>query len=285
MNHKYMQKKNNGERPAHRREEGEREPRRKPVEEEAPPRNEGVIVGRNAVSEALRSGRSIDCVLMARGERSGSLTAIAAKAKDLDIPLKECDIRKLDAMCGGAVHQGVAAIAAVREYAEVEDLLRLAEERGEPPFLILADEVEDPHNLGALIRSAEATGAHGIIIPKRRAVGLTFAVGKASAGAVEYLPVARVANLATTIEELKKRGVWVYAADMDGETWCKADLSGAVALVVGGENHGVGRLVKEKCDGILSLPMRGKVNSLNASVAGAVLMYEIARQRLQLKAR
>jgi 23S rRNA (guanosine2251-2'-O)-methyltransferase len=285
MNHKYIQKKNNGERTAHHHEEGERAPHRKPLEEETPPRNEGVIVGRNAVAEALRSGRSIDCVLMARGERSGSLTAIAAKAKDLDIPLKECDIRKLDAMCGGAVHQGVAAVTAVKAYAEMEDLFAAAEAKGEAPFFVLADEVEDPHNLGALIRSAEAAGAHGIIIPKRRAVGLTWTVGKASAGAVEYLPVVRVANMTATVEELKARGVRVYAADMDGEPWCQANLTGAVALVVGGENHGVGRLVKEKCDGVLSLPMCGKVNSLNASVAGGILMYEIARQRLGLKAR
>lgn len=255
------------------------------TEAERPNHGEDVIVGRNAVSEALRSGRAIDSVLMARGERSGSLTAIAARAKEMDIPLKECDIRKLDALCGGAVHQGVVAIAAVKPYAELEDLFRVAEERGETPFFVLADEVEDPHNLGALIRSAEAVGAHGIIIPKRRAVGLTYTVGKASAGAVEYLPVARVANLTAAIEELKARGIWVYAADMDGETWCQANLNGPIALVVGGENHGVGRLVREKCDGVLSLPMCGKVNSLNASVAGAVLMYEIARQRLNLRAR
>ena len=248
-------------------------------------RSEGVIVGRNAVMEALRAGRSIDSILIARGDHTGSLTAIAAKARALEIPIKEADPRKLDALCGGAVHQGVAAIAAVRAYAELDDLFRLAEERGEPPFFILADEVEDPHNLGALIRSAEAAGAHGVIVPKRRAVGLTYAVGKASAGAVDYLPVARVANLAGAIDELKARGVWVYAADMDGEPWCAANLSGAVALVVGGENHGVGRLIREKCDGILSLPMRGHVNSLNASVAGAVLMYEVARQRLHLAAR
>lgn len=266
-----------------------REERRpeKPAAEAAEVRqpNEDVIVGRNAVLEALRSGRPIDSILMAKGERSGSLTAIAAKAKDLEITVKECDNRKLDAMCGGAVHQGVAAVAAVKAYAELEDLFAAAEAKNEPPFFILADEVEDPHNLGALIRSAEAVGAHGIIIPKRRAVGLTYTVGKASAGAVEYLPVVRVANMTATVEELKERGIWVYAADMDGQTWCQANLTGPVALVVGGENHGVGRLVKEKCDGVLSLPMCGKVNSLNASVAGAVLMYEIARQRLNLKAR
>lgn len=268
-----------------RREERRAEKPAPAAEEAARQPNEDVIVGRNAVLEALRSGRPIDSILMARGERTGSLTAIAAKARDMEITVKECDSRKLDAMCGGAVHQGVAALAAVKEYAELADLFAAAEAKGEPPFIILADEVEDPHNLGALIRSAEAVGAHGIVIPKRRAVGLTYTVGKASAGAVEYLPVARVANMAAAVEELKERGVWVYAADMDGETWCQANLTGPVALVVGGENHGVGRLVKEKCDGVLSLPMCGKVNSLNASVAGAVLMYEIARQRLGLKAR
>lgn len=258
---------------------------RKPAIRDDKARREGLIIGRNAVMEALRSGRAIDGIYIAKGEHTGSLTAIVAKAHDLEIPVKETDGRKLDAMCGGAVHQGVAAAAAVKAYAELDDLFRAAENRGESPFFILADEVEDPHNLGALIRSAEAVGAHGIIIPKRRAVGLTYAVGKASAGAVEYLPVARVSNLAAAIDELKARGVWVYAADMDGEPWCQADLRGAIALVVGGENHGVGRLVREKCDGVLSLPMRGHVNSLNASVAGAILMYEVARQRLNLRAR
>lgn len=248
-------------------------------------RREGLLVGRNAVMEALRAGRAMDGIYIARGEHTGSLAAIVAKAKASEIPVKETDGRKLDAMCGGAVHQGVAAVAAVKAYAELDDLFRAAADRGEPPFFVLADEVEDPHNLGALIRSAEAAGAHGLIIPKRRAVGLTYAVGKASAGAVEYLPVARVANLAATIDELKSRGVWVYAADMDGAPWCQTDLTGAVALVVGGENHGVGRLVREKCDGVLSLPMRGQVNSLNASVAGAILMYEVTRQRLNLRAR
>lgn len=248
-------------------------------------RGEDIIAGRNAVTEALRSGRTIDSILVARGERSGSVAAIVAKAKQKNITVKEADSRKLDAMCGGAVHQGVVAVAAVVETVELEDLFRRAEEKGEPPFFVIADEVEDPHNLGALIRSAEAAGAHGMIIPKRRAAGLTYAVGKASAGAVEHLPVARVTNLASAIEEIKQRGVWVYAADMDGEPWCTVNLTGALALVVGGEDHGVGRLVKEKCDGVLSLPMCGKVNSLNASVAGAILMYEAARQRLGIRAR
>jgi 23S rRNA (guanosine2251-2'-O)-methyltransferase len=253
--------------------------------DQRPERGEDIIAGRNAVAEALRAGRSIDSILVARGERSGSVAAIAAKAKQKNIPVKETDPRKLDFLCGGAVHQGIAAVAAVVETVELEDLFRHAEEKGEAPFFVIADEVEDPHNLGALIRSAEAAGAHGMIIPKRRAAGLTYAVGKASAGAVEYLPVARVTNLAAAIEEIQQRGVWVYAADMDGEPWCTANLTGGLALVVGGEDRGVGRLIKEKCDGVLSLPMCGQINSLNASVAGAILMYEAVRQRLGLKAR
>ena len=253
--------------------------------EQRPERGEDIIAGRNAVAEALRAGRNIDSILVARGERSGSVAAIAAKARQKNIPVKEADPRKLDFLCGGAAHQGIVAVAAVVETVGLEDLFRRAEEKGEAPFFVIADEVEDPHNLGALIRSAEAAGAHGMIIPKRRAAGLTYAVGKASAGAVEYLPVARVTNLAAAIEEIQRRGVWVYAADMDGEPWCTADLTGALALVVGGEDRGVGRLIKEKCDGVLSLPMCGQVNSLNASVAGAILMYEAARQRLGLKAR
>ena len=255
------------------------------VNESQKQRGNDMVIGRNAVTEAIKAGRSIDSIFVVKGERSGSLSAIISKAKQLGIPVKEVDGRKLDAMCFGGVHQGVAATVAVKDYAELEDIFELAEKRGEPPFIIIADEIEDPHNLGALIRSAEAAGAHGIIIPKRRAVGLTYAVGKASAGAIEYLPVVRVANLSATVDDLKKRGIWVYAADMDGVSWCTADLKGAVALVVGGEDHGVGRLIKEKCDVILSLPMQGKVNSLNASVAGAILMYEITRQRLGIKAK
>ena len=246
---------------------------------------EEILVGRNAVLEALKSGRSIDHILMAKGQRNGAANAIIASARRLEVPIKEVDSRKLDAICSGTVHQGIAAIAAVRAYVTLEDLFARAQARAEAPFFILLDEIEDPHNLGALIRSAEAAGAHGVIIPKRRAVGLTYAVGKASAGAVEYLPVARVVNLAATVEELKKRGVWVYAADMDGQAWCEADFSGPVALVIGGEDHGVGRLIREKCDATLALPMRGKVNSLNASVAGAILMYEVTRQRLKIRAR
>lgn len=248
-------------------------------------KQEQFIIGRNAVTEALRAGRPVDAVYIARGQRGGALNVILALARENKLLVKETDPRKLDAMCGGAAHQGVVAVAAAVPYAQMEDLFRLAEERGEPPFLIIADEVEDPHNLGALIRTAEAAGAHGLIIPKRRAAGLTYAVGKASAGAVEYLPVARVGNLAAAIEDLKKLGVWIYGADMKGACWCETDLTGPVALVVGNEGRGLGRLIRESYDGILSLPMRGKINSLNASVAGGILMYEVARQRLEIRAK
>lgn len=236
------------------------------------------IVGRNAVSEALRSGRPIDHVLVARGDRTGSLPALVARAREQGIPIKEADSRRLDTLCG-AHHQGIAAAAACREYATLDDLFALAEERGEPPFLVVCDELEDPHNLGAIVRTAEAAGAHGVIVPKRRSAGLTGTVYKTSAGAVEYLPVARVANIADTLRELKKRGVWVFGLDMDGQDSQKTDLRGAIALVVGSEGRGLGRLVREQCDGILSLPMYGHIQSLNASVACGILLYEAARQR------
>lgn len=236
------------------------------------------IVGRNAVSEALRAGRTIDHILVARGERSGSLPVLLAKAREQGIPVKEVDSRKLDVLCGPH-HQGIAAAAACQEYATLEELLLRAEERGEPPFLVVCDELEDPHNLGAIIRTAEAAGAHGVIIPKRRSAGLTGIVYKTSAGAVSHLPVARVSNIAETLRDLKKRGVWVYGLDMDGQDWQSTDLRGAVALVVGSEGRGLGRLCRELCDGIVSLPMYGHINSLNASVACGIMLYEAARQR------
>lgn len=244
-----------------------------------------LITGRNAVIEALRSDRPIECIMTARTSDGNqrSLGQIIAMAKDKGITVKDVSPVKLDAMCSGS-HQGVAALAAVHEYSTVEAMLEAAENKGESPFIIICDCIEDPHNLGAIIRSAEAAGAHGVIIPKRRAVGLTWAVGKSSAGALEYMPVARVANLSATIEELKKKGLWVYCADMDGQSWCSGDLTGPIALVIGGEDNGVSRLVKEKCDGVLSMPMCGSINSLNASVAGALLMYEITRQRNGVKA-
>ncbi len=253
------------------------------MDDEKNRRGEDIIAGRNAVNEALRSGRSIDSLYVTRGAHTGSIGALIAKAKDMDIAVKEADSKKLDFMCGNANHQGIVAVAAVKEYATVEDIFRLAEERGEPPFIIVADELEDPHNLGAILRVAECSGAHGIIIPKRRSAGLTYAVGKASAGAVEYVPVARVTNIPAAIDELKKRGVWVYAADMNGENWCGVDYAGPAAVVIGSEGFGVSRLAKEKCDFVISLPMKGKINSLNASVACGIICYEILRQRSGIK--
>lgn len=244
-----------------------------------------IIAGRNPVTEALRSGRAIDCLYIARGELSGSAKVITALAKEKGITIKEVDRKKLDFMTGGATHQGVAASAAVKDYSSIDDIFALADERGEKPFIIVLDEIEDPHNLGAIIRTAECAGAHGIIIPKRRAAGLGGIVGKASAGAYEYVPVARVTNLASAIDELKQRGCWVYGADMNGQPYCEGDLTGAAALVIGSEGKGLGRLIREKCDAVLSLPMLGKINSLNASVAAGILMYEFTRQRLNLKAK
>lgn len=243
-----------------------------------------IIAGRNAVNEALRADRPIAAVYVQRGSRSGSVLAILAKAGKKNIPIKEVDAKKLDFLCGHAVHQGIAASVAVKEYADLEELFALAEKRGEPPFFILCDGLADPHNLGAIIRTAECAGAHGVIVPKHRSVGLTAAVGKASAGAVEHLPVARVTNLADTIDTLKKRGVWIYAADMDGQTWCETDFSGAAALVIGSEGDGVSRLIREKSDFIVSLPMKGRINSLNASVAAGILCFEVSRQRSRLNA-
>ena len=240
------------------------------------------IVGRNAVMEALRSDRALDSVLVARGDRQGSIGAIMALCRDKGIPVKEADSRKLDAIA--ANHQGVIAVAACKEYVTLDDLFAAAEKKGEPPFFIVCDELEDPHNLGAILRTAEAAGAHGVIVPRRRSVGLTGAVYKASAGAVEYVPVARVANVTDALKEMKKRGVWVYGLDMDGTDWCAADLTGPMALVVGSEGRGVSRLVRENCDFVLSLPMVGHINSLNASVACGIVLYEAARQRGHIRA-
>lgn len=238
-----------------------------------------LIIGRNAVAEALRSGRSIDTLLVARGDRSGSLGKLVSECRERDIVIKQVDERKLDFLCGQGNHQGVAAYAAVKEYAQMKDIFALARERGEPPFLILCDELEDPHNLGAILRTAETAGAHGVIVPKRRSASLSYAVGKASAGAVEYVPVVRVANLAAAMDDLKQKGVWIYGAEPGGTAWCEQDYAGPVALVIGSEGHGLGRLVKEKCDFLVSLPMNGRITSLNASVAAGILMYEVARQR------
>ena len=245
--------------------------------------NDNLIIGRNAVIELLKSGREIENVMIAKGEREGSITRIIALCKEKRVVIKNVDRKKLDFMCGsGANHQGVIASVPAHEYSSVDEILSFAEQKGEKPFIIICDEIEDSHNLGAIIRTAEACGVHGIIIPKRRNVGLNFIVAKTSCGALEYVKVARVSNLATTIDELKKQNIWVYAADMDGQPWCKTDYSGGVALIVGNEGNGVGRLIKEKCDVTVSLPMQGKVNSLNASVAAGIIMYEIAKQRLDL---
>ncbi|MBQ7541694.1 MAG: 23S rRNA (guanosine(2251)-2'-O)-methyltransferase RlmB [Clostridia bacterium] len=240
-----------------------------------------LIVGRNAVLEALQSGRAVDSVWVARGERTGSIGKILRLCREKGIVVKEVDAKKLDFSCGHANHQGVAAFAAAHEYARVEDIFSLAQSRGEPPFILICDEVEDPHNLGAILRSAEAAGAHGVIIPKRRSASLSYAVAKTSAGAIEYVPVARVPNIPALLEDLKQRGVWIWAADMDGKLWCDTDFSGPVALVIGSEGRGVGRLVKERCDYTVSLPMHGKINSLNASVAAGILLFEVARQRMK----
>ena len=241
---------------------------------------EDLIEGRNAVTEALRAGRSIDKIYIAKGEVDKTLGHIASKARDLGIVVVEADRRKLDAMSVTKAHQGVVAMAAVKEYCSVEDILSIAEERGEAPFVILCDEISDPHNLGAILRTAECVGAHGVIIPKRRSAGLTSIVDKTSAGAAEHIAVARVPNLPAAIKELKERGLWIYgtAAEATGGLW-DTDFTGAVCIVIGSEGDGMGRLVTENCDFLVSIPMRGKVNSLNASAAASVMMYEVLRQR------
>lgn len=245
---------------------------------------EDIIAGRNAVAEALRAGRAIDSVLLAKGDRAGSISALAAQCRRKGLLVKEVDSRKLDALCGPN-HQGIAALAACKETATLDELFAAAEAKGEPPFFVVCDELEDPHNLGAILRTAETAGVHGVVIPKRRSAGLTSAVYKASAGAVEYVPVARVSNITDALREMKKRGVWVYGLDMDGETWCSVDMKGAAAVVVGSEGRGISRLVKEQCDFIVSLPMRGHITSLNASVACGIVLYEAARQRQGLAAK
>ncbi len=239
-----------------------------------------IIEGRNAVIEALRAGRAIDKLYISRGEVDKTLGHIASKARDKGVVVVECDRRKLDFMSQTHAHQGVIAVCAVREYCTVDDILALAEERGELPFVIICDEISDGHNLGAIIRSAECAGAHGVIIPKRRSAGLTAVVDKASAGAAEHMAIARVPNLPAAISELKARGLWIYGTAADGasDLW-HTDFTGPLALVIGSEGDGMGRLVAESCDYIVSLPMRGRLSSLNASAAAAITMYEILRQR------
>ena len=235
-----------------------------------------LLIGRNAVTEALKSDREIDTLILMRNNNNPALSRLASMAKEKGAVVKEVDSKKLDFMCGGANHQGVAAYVAAHEYASVEDIFAYAEEKGEAPFIVVCDEIEDPHNLGAIIRTAECAGVHGVIIPKRRSASLNFTVGKTSAGALEYMRVARVSNLASTIDELKEKGCWVYGADMDGTDYKKTDFSGAVVLVIGSEGKGIGKLIRQKCDGIVSLPMKGNINSLNASVAAGILMYEVS---------
>lgn len=241
---------------------------------------EDFIEGRNAVIEALRAGRPLDKIYIQKGETDKTLGHIASRARDAGVVVVDADRRKLDAMSRTHAHQGVIALAALREYCSVADILHIAEERGEPPFLVMCDEISDPHNLGAVIRTAECVGAHGIIIPKRRSAGLTSIVEKTSAGAVEHVAVARVANLASAIDELKKAGVWVYGTAADGVSplW-ETDLTGPACFIIGSEGAGMGKLVRDKCDFLVSIPMKGKVSSLNASAAAAVLLYEALRQR------
>ncbi|WP_296627090.1 23S rRNA (guanosine(2251)-2'-O)-methyltransferase RlmB [uncultured Negativibacillus sp.] len=240
-----------------------------------------VIAGRNAVTEALKKGRPIDCIYILKGADRGSMGKIVALAKERGIPIKDAAAQKLDSLCDGVVHQGVAAMAACHDFSTMEDIFEKAGDQ--PPFIIICDNIEDPHNLGAIIRTAEAAGAHGVIIPKRRGVGLTATVAKTSAGAIEYMPVVRVANIVSTIEELKQKGLWIFCADMDGQPWCSTDMSGPIGVVVGAEGNGVSRLTKEHCDFVVSLPMNGQVNSLNASVAAAIVIYEAVRQRSGLR--
>ena len=242
---------------------------------------EFTIEGRNAVIEAFRAGRTIDKIFILDGCQDGPVLSIKREAVKHGSLIKYVTKERLDQMSETGKHQGVIAYAAAYEYAEVEDILQKARDKGEPPFLFLLDNIEDPHNLGAIIRTANLAGAHGVIIPKNRAVGLTATVAKASAGALNYTPVAKVTNLGQTIEELKKEGLWFVCADMDGTRMYQLDLRGPIGLVIGNEGSGVGRLVKEKCDFIASIPMQGDIDSLNASVAAGVLAYEIVRQRLQ----
>ena len=254
----------------------EQKDRRRAPEAEA----DGMIEGRNAVMEALRAGTPIDKIFLARGETDATLGHIASSAREKGIVVVEADRRKLDGMSRTHAHQGVIAMAAVREYAAVDDILNAAREKGEPPLIVVCDELSDPHNLGAIIRTAECAGAHGVIIPKRRSAGLTAVVAKTSAGAVSYVPVARVPNLTALLKELKDEGLWIFGTAADGDTSLyDADLKGPAAIVIGSEGDGMGRLVSQQCDFRVSIPMKGKLNSLNASAAAAILLYEAVRQR------
>ncbi len=241
---------------------------------------DGIIEGRNAVIEALRAGENIDKIYILKGETDKTLGHIASKARAAGIVVVDADRRKLDGMSRTHSHQGVIALAAVRQYVSVEDILRIAADKGETPLIVVCDEISDPHNLGAIIRTAECAGAHGIVIPKRRSAGLTAVVAKTSAGAVAHMPVARVPNIPALLKDLKKQGVWVFGTAADGNTTLySADLKGPAAIVIGSEGDGMTRLAAENCDFLVSIPMRGKLNSLNASAAAAILLYEAVRQR------
>lgn len=256
-----------------------KEYRKRPSQRDA--EADGVIEGRNAVIEALRAGTAIDKIYLAKGDTDSALGHIANTARANGVVVVNADRRKLDEMSRTHAHQGVIAVAAVREYASIEDIFQRAEEQGEAPLIVLCDELSDPHNLGAVIRTAECAGAHGVVIPKRRSAGLTAIVAKTSAGAVSHIPVARVPNLTALMKELQKRGVWIFGAEMNGTTSLyEADLKGPAAIVIGSEGSGMSRLVAETCDFTVSIPMKGKINSLNASAAAAILLYEAVRQRL-----
>ena len=242
---------------------------------------ENAVCGRNAVTELLRSGKSVDKIFIANGAGEGSIRLIEALARSLGVPVVRCDKGKLESLCGGVATQGVAALTAGTEYVTVDDILRVAEERGESPFIVICDGVEDPHNLGAIIRCAEGAGAHGVIIPKRRSSSVTPAAVKASAGAAEHMAVAKVSNLASTLDALKEKGIWTYAAEAGAQSVYDTDMTGPIAVVMGGEDSGVSRLLLEKCDFTVSIPMYGKVNSFNVATAAAVILCEAAHKRNQ----
>ena len=243
----------------------------------------GLVIGRNAVRELLKSGRAVDKLLVSKGDREGSIVVLVAQAIERGIPVVEVERQKLDGMAGMSQHQGVIAMAAEKEYVEVEDIITIARERGEAPLIVISDGITDPYNLGALIRCAEGVGAHGLIIPKRRASGLTPLVSKASAGAIEHLAVAKVANIAQTIEELKEQNIWVYSAEAGGQAYYDTDFTGGCAIVFGSEGEGVSQLVKQRSDFIVSIPMYGHVNSFNVSTAAAVILAEASKQHRRKK--
>lgn len=270
----YMSKRN---RPQKDRRTGERVAKSAPLDVVELP--EDMVAGRNAVMEALKGSRSVNKLMIANGSTEGSIKEIIAVAKEKGVNIQYWDRSKLDSIARGIRHQGVLAQVAPVQYAELEDILQVAKDRNEPPFIVLLDELEDPHNLGAILRTADAAGVHGVLIPKHRSCPLSATVAKTSAGAVEHVPVARVGNLVQTIKKLKQEGLWVAAADMDGKDYYDTDLTGPLLLIIGSEGQGVGRLVKEQCDFVVRIPMVGKINSLNASVAGSILMYEAMKQR------